>query len=110
MPSRPCGSGPTAQKRRRRSSCAREYDDLAFNDREVVEDFALRLQSLISQLAAYGAVIDDEEAISKYLRVVAPKYTQIALSIEDLIGHPRAVDDRTGATATPVRGGVDCST
>jgi len=52
-------------------------------------------------------IIDDEEAVSKYLRVVPPKYTQIALSIKtmlDLTGRLRAVDDRTGATTTSVGG------
>jgi len=55
--------------------------------------------------------MDDEEVASKYLHVVPPKYTQIALSIEtmldmstlmieDLTRSLRTVDDRTGATAT----------
>ena len=41
------------------------------------------------------------------MRVVPPKYTQIALSIKtmlDLTGRLRAMDDRIGATATPVGG------
>ena len=40
-----------------------------------MEDFALRLQSIISQLAAHDIVIDDEESVSMYLHVVPPKYT-----------------------------------
>jgi hypothetical protein len=30
---------------------------------------------LVSQLAMHGIIIDDKEAVSKYLRVVPPKYT-----------------------------------
>jgi hypothetical protein len=44
-----------------------------------VEDFSLRLPSIINQLAAHGVTINDKEAVSKYLCVVPPKYTQIAL-------------------------------
>jgi hypothetical protein len=52
-----------------------EYDDLVFRVGEGVEDFALRLQSLVSQLVMHDIIIDDKEAVSKYLRVVPPKYT-----------------------------------
>jgi hypothetical protein len=80
-----------------------------------VEDFSLWLQSIISQLAAHGITIDDEEAVSKYLRVVPPKYTQIALSIEtmldmstltivDLTRRLRAVDNHIGAIAAAYNG------
>jgi len=59
--------------------------------------------------------MDDEEVASKYLHVVPPKYTQIALSIEtmldmstlmieDLTGRLRMVDDLTGVTATSADG------
>jgi len=61
----------------------REYEVLAFRDGEAVEEFTLRLQSLVNQLAVLGVVIGDE-VVAKYL-VVPAKCTQIVLSIETMI-------------------------
>ena len=58
-----------------------EYANLKFKDGELVEDFSLRLQSLISKLRSHGITIDEEVAVSKYLHSVLVKYIQIAFSI-----------------------------
>jgi Na+-transporting NADH:ubiquinone oxidoreductase subunit NqrA len=52
----------------------------SFREGEAMEDFALRLQSLVSQLAVLGVTIDEEDVVAKYLRVVPTKYVQIALT------------------------------
>ena len=51
-----------------------EYANLKFKDGEMVEDFSLRLQTLISMLKSHGITIDEEEAVSKYLHFVPAKY------------------------------------
>ena len=62
-----------------------EYALLKFKDGEMVENFSLRLQTLISKLKSHGVTIDEEEAVSKYLHSVPTKYIQIALSIETML-------------------------
>ena len=51
-----------------------EYVNLKFKDGKSVEDFSLRLQSLISKLRSHGVTIDEEVAVSKYLHFVPAKY------------------------------------
>ena len=51
-----------------------KYATLKFKVGESVEDFSLRLQSLISKLRSHGITIDEEEAVSKYLHSVPVKY------------------------------------
>jgi len=93
----------------------REYEAIAFRDGEAIEDFALQLSTLVSQLAQVGAVIG-EEAVAKYLRAVLPRFAPIALSIEtlldmstlsieDVTGQLQAVEDRAEAPARTTAGG-----
>jgi hypothetical protein len=74
--------------------------------REDVDDFTLRLSGPAQQLARHGdGDISEQKAVEKFLRIIPTKYTQIALSIETLldlsslsieevIGRLKAVDDR----------------
>ena len=83
-----------------------EWENLAFKPGEDVDDFALRLNTLMQQLARYGDNdIDEERAVEKFLRVVPKKYSQVAiaiemlldfseLSIEEVTGRLKAVDNR----------------
>jgi len=83
-----------------------EWENLAFKPGEDVDDFALRLDTLMQQLARYGDNdIDEERAVEKFLRVVPKKYSQVAiaiemlldfseLSIEEVMGRLKAIDNR----------------
>ncbi|CAA0825707.1 Unknown protein [Striga hermonthica] len=59
----------------------------ALKDMRIGSDRAkkAKAQPLVSQLAAHGVTITDEDAVVKCLRVVRRKYALIALSIETLI-------------------------
>ena len=64
----------------------REWESLAFKPGEDVDDFVLRLITLLQKFAQYGDdTIDEERAVEKLLRCVLEKYKQIARSIESLL-------------------------
>jgi hypothetical protein len=53
-----------------------EYANLKFKDGESVEEFSLHLSSLISKIGSYNITINEEEAVSRYLHSMPPKYIQ----------------------------------
>ncbi|XP_066324196.1 uncharacterized protein [Miscanthus floridulus] len=74
-----------------------EYANLKFKDGESVDEFSLRLQTLISKLRSHVITIDEEEAVFKYLHSVPTKYIQIALSIETMLDlSTLTIEDVTG--------------
>jgi hypothetical protein len=63
----------------------KEFEMISFRDGESVDDFALRLTNLVTSLATLGAPIDETQVVEKFLRVVPPRLSQIALAIETLL-------------------------
>jgi hypothetical protein len=58
-----------------------EWDRLAFRSGEDIDNFALRLSSLMQQLKRFGDDdVNEERAVEKLLVVVPGKYTQVALA------------------------------
>ena len=94
----------------------REFGDITFKAGETVEDFSLRLNTVASQLRVLGDDISDKELIKKMLHVVPEKLEQVAismetlldldsLSIEEAVGHLRAVEQRKKPTPAKEAGG-----
>jgi hypothetical protein len=63
----------------------REYELLSFRDGESVEDFAMWLNNLTTQLATLGDAEPDHKIIDKYLRIARLRYKQLVISIETLL-------------------------
>jgi hypothetical protein len=53
-----------------------EYKALEFKDGEAVEDFALRLTGMVTELAAQGTSVGEQDVVEKLLRCVPEKYDQ----------------------------------
>ncbi|XBI27046.1 hypothetical protein VPH35_051604 [Triticum aestivum] len=82
-----------------------DFENIAFKEGELVDEFAMRISSLASQLRALGDTMDDARVVRKFLRVVPSRFAQVAVSIETLLdlselsveeitGRLRVVEDR----------------
>ncbi|WVZ59950.1 hypothetical protein U9M48_010031 [Paspalum notatum var. saurae] len=85
---------PSLQSTHRRRPCPqdhpqalrKEWENLAFKLGEDVDDFALRLNTLLQKLVQFGDdTYDEERAVQKLFRCIPEKYKQIARSIESLL-------------------------
>jgi hypothetical protein len=82
----------------------KEWENLAFKPGEDIDDFALRLNTLMQKLVQFGnGTYDEERAIEKLFRCVPEKYKQMArgvesqidlstMTIEEAIGRLKVVD------------------
>lgn len=77
--------GPDRVQKGKVQQLKKEFEMISFRDGESVDDFALRLTNLVTSLATLGAPIDETQVVEKFLRVVPPKLSQIALAIETLL-------------------------
>ncbi|WVZ63748.1 hypothetical protein U9M48_013356 [Paspalum notatum var. saurae] len=78
-------SGASVAKRAKILQLRQEYELLEFKDGEGIEDFSLRLSTLVTRLKKLGQTLEDVDVISKFLCVVPSKFSQLAQSIETLV-------------------------
>jgi hypothetical protein len=96
----------------------KEWENLAFKPGEDIDDFALRLNTLLQKMVQFSDdTYDEERAIEKLFRCIPEKYKQITRSIESLlylsmmlieevIGHLKVVN---GDEAQPLSGPITIS-
>jgi hypothetical protein len=85
----------------------REFDALRFKDGESVDDFAIRITDVASQLEVLDAGYTEPKIVRKFLQAMPPRYEQIVmaietlldlndLSVDELVGRLKAVEERYG--------------
>jgi hypothetical protein len=73
----------------RRQKLRKDFDKLAFNVGETIEDFLLPISAIVSELQSLSDKTSELDGVQKIRRVVLARYTQMACSIETL---PRSRD------------------
>jgi hypothetical protein len=83
-----------------------EFESSTFKSGETIEDFAIRITKITTDLTRLGEKsVDDKRVVRKFLRAMPARYNQVAvaiemfcdldtLTVEELIGHLRATEDR----------------
>jgi hypothetical protein len=91
-----------------------EFESITFKAEETIEDFAIRITKIATDLIGLGdKSVDDKRVVRKFLRVVPARYNQIVvaiemfcdldtLTIEELIGRLQAAEDRFEPTVEKV--------
>ncbi|WVZ49530.1 LOW QUALITY PROTEIN: hypothetical protein U9M48_000878 [Paspalum notatum var. saurae] len=62
-----------------------QFENITFKDGERVDDFAMCISGLASNLRSLGEKVEEVRVVKKILRVLPSRYHQIAVSIETLI-------------------------
>jgi hypothetical protein len=61
------------------------FENVKFHDGEMIDEFAMRLNTLASELRALGKKVDEVRLVKKMLHIVPKQYRQIAMSIVTLL-------------------------
>jgi hypothetical protein len=69
----------------RRQRLRRDFDNLQFKSGENVEDFSIRVSSVVAELQSLGDTTSELDGVQKILRVVPTRYAPMACSIETLL-------------------------
>lgn len=82
-----------------------ELDVLQMKDGESIDDFAMKLTSIVSKIRALGEKIEEAYVVKKLLRVVPKRFLQVVstieqfgdfktMTVEEVIGHLKAYEER----------------
>jgi hypothetical protein len=60
-----------------------EFESISFKSGETIDDFAVRIAKLATDLKGLGEEsVTDTRVVKKFLRVVPPRYNQVAVTME----------------------------
>lgn len=82
-----------------------ELDALRMKDGESIDDFAMKLTSIVSKIRALGEKVEEAYVVKKLLRVVPKKFLQVVstieqfgdfniMTVEEVIGRLKAYEER----------------
>jgi hypothetical protein len=69
----------------RRQKLCKDFDKLAFDADENVEDFSLCISAIVTELQSLGDTTSELDGVQKILRIAPHRYGQMACSIETLL-------------------------
>ena len=59
-----------------------EFEATRMNDSESIDDFAMKLTTIVSNIRSLSDMVEEIFVVKKFLRVVLPRFMQIVTSIE----------------------------
>jgi hypothetical protein len=74
--------GSEAVRNARAHRLRMEFESIRFKEGESIDDFTMRLGSLVATLSTLGEVIKEQQVVQKLLRVVPKHLSQVAVAIE----------------------------
>ena len=93
-----------------------EFENFACKDGELVDDFAMRINTLAAEFRVLGETMPENKVVRKLLRSLPRRFSQIGVSIEtlldvnsmtieDLVGRLKAAEDRLDVDTVTERAG-----
>ena len=82
-----------------------EFETLSMKDTEMIDDFAMKVNNIVSNIRALGEKVEEAYVVKKLLRAVPNKFLQIAstieqfadldtMTVEEVIGRLKAHEER----------------